>query len=77
MLRGGYTETNSPMMAFGSILNQRAFNFGLDFNHPGQIDNLNATGTVAYNLYSGGRATAGRSAAKAGTRAPGSRRARC
>jgi outer membrane protein TolC len=68
-LSGRYTDTNSPMMAFGSILNQRAFNFGLDFNHPGQIDNLNATGTVAYNLYSGGRATAGRTAAKAGAEA--------
>ena len=54
------------MMAFGSILNQRAFNFGLDFNHPGRIDDLNATGTVAYNLYSGGRASAGLSAAKSG-----------
>jgi outer membrane protein len=65
-LSGRYTDTNSPMMAFGSILNQRAFNFGLDFNHPGTIDNLNATGTLAYSLYSGGRATAGRDAAKSG-----------
>jgi outer membrane protein len=65
-LQGRYTDTNSPMMAFGSILNQRAFDFGLNFNRPGQIDNLNATGTVAYNLYSGGRATAGRDAAQAG-----------
>lgn len=63
---GRYTDTNSPMMAFGSILNQRAFNFGLDFNRPGKIDNLNLTGTVGYNLYSGGRATAGRDAARAG-----------
>ena len=63
---GRYTGTNSPMLAFGSILNQRAFNFGLDFNRPGAIENLNATGTVAYNLYSGGRTTAGRSAAHAG-----------
>lgn len=70
-LSGRYTETNSPMMAFGSILNQRAFNFGLDFNHPGRIDNLNATGTVAYNIYSGGRATAGRTAARAGAEAAG------
>lgn len=70
-LSGRYTNTNSPMMAFGSILNQRAFNFGLDFNHPGWIDNLNATGTVAYNLYSGGRATAGRTAARAGAEAAG------
>jgi outer membrane protein TolC len=66
---GRYTETNSPMMAFGSILNQRAFNFGLDFNQPGRIDNLNLTGTVGYNLYAGGRATAGRDAARAGARA--------
>ncbi|MBA4136838.1 MAG: TolC family protein [Opitutus sp.] len=66
---GRYTQTNSPMMAFGSILNQRAFNFSLDFNHPGRIDNLNATGTVGYNLYSGGRATAGKKAAQAGARA--------
>jgi outer membrane protein TolC len=65
-LQGRYTETNSPMMAFGSILNQRAFNFALDFNHPGRIDDLNAAGTVAYNLYSGGRASAGLAAAKAG-----------
>jgi outer membrane protein TolC len=70
-LAGRYTDTNSPMLAFGSILNQRAFNFGLDFNHPGRIDNLNATGTVAYNLYSGGRATAGRTAATAGAEAAG------
>ena len=68
-LSGRYTDTNSPMLAFGSILNQRAFNFGLDFNRPGRIDNLNAAGTVAYNLYAGGRATAGRTAAKAGTEA--------
>jgi len=68
-LSGRYTETNSPMMAFGSILNQRAFNFGLDFNHPGRIDNLNATGTVAYNLYAGGRASAGHTAARAGVEA--------
>lgn len=69
ILQGRYTQTNSPMMAFGAILNQRAFNFGLNFNRPGWIDNFNATGTVAYNLYSGGRATAGREAAEAGTRA--------
>ena len=68
-LSGRYTDTNSPMLAFGSILNQRAFNFGLDFNHPGQVDNLNASGTAAYNLYSGGRATAGRTAAQAGAEA--------
>lgn len=70
-LQGRYTDTNSPMMAFGSILNERAFSFALDFNHPGQIDDLNAAGTVAYNIYSGGRASAGLSAAKAGALAAG------
>ncbi len=64
-----YTATNSPMMAFGSILNQRAFSPSIDFNHPGRIDDLNATGTLAYNLYSGGRASAGRDAARAGAEA--------
>ena len=68
---GRYLDTNSPMIAFGSILNQRAFSFGLDFNRPGRIDDLNATGTVAYNLYSGGRASAGLSAAKSGALAAG------
>jgi outer membrane protein TolC len=68
-LSGRYTTANSPLVAFGSILNQRAFNPGLDFNRPGVIDNLNATGTVAYNVYAGGRASATRSAARAGVQA--------
>jgi outer membrane protein TolC len=66
---GRYTDTDNPMMAFGSILDQRAFHSGLDFNRPGQIDNLDAAGTVAYNLYSGGKASAGRQAARAGAQA--------
>lgn len=70
-LSGRYTQTNGAMPAFGAILNQRAFDFGLDFNRPGHIDNLNATGTIAYNLYAGGRATAGRAAARAGAEAAG------
>ncbi len=68
-ISGRYTDTNNPMMAFGSILDQRAFSFALNFNHPGQIDNLDSAGTLAYNLYSGGRATAGREAARAGAMA--------
>jgi len=67
---GRYTDTNNPMMAFGSILDQRAFNSGLDFNHPGQIDNLDAAGTVAYNLYSGGKASASRQASRREAKPP-------
>ncbi|EDY82644.1 outer membrane efflux protein [Verrucomicrobiia bacterium DG1235] len=70
-LKSSYTQTDSPMMAFGSILNQRAFDFGLDFNNPGTIDNLNATATVGINLYSGGQVSAGKRAAEAGVSAAG------
>lgn len=66
---GNYTDTNSPMAAFGAILNERAFSFGLDFNRPGRIDDLQGAGTLAYNLYSGGRSIAARDAARAGQEA--------
>lgn len=68
-LKGSYVQTDSPMMAFGSILNQRSFDFGLDFNDPGTIDNLNATATVGIPLYTGGRLSAGKRAARAGINA--------
>lgn len=69
-LAGRYTQTNSPVLAFSSVLNQRALAFDQDFNHPARTDNLGLTGTVSYALYHGGRAAAGRAAA-AGTRAAG------
>ena len=42
---------------------------GIDFNNPGQVDNLNLTGRLGYNLYAGGKKSAGRDAAEAGLRA--------
>ncbi len=66
---GGYSASNRAMPAFGSILNQRAFNPTLDFNRPGTVDDLSLSGTVSYSLYSGGRVTAGRNAARAGLQA--------
>jgi outer membrane protein TolC len=65
-LRVGYTATDSPMMAFGSILNQRAFDFGLDFNRPGTIDNLNGAASVAQSVFNGGRVASGARAARSG-----------
>lgn len=53
-LETSYMMTNLPMNAFGSILNQGVFDNGLDFNDPGQVDNLNLTGSVQYSLYQGG-----------------------
>lgn len=67
-LAGRYTQTNSPVLAFSSVLNQRALAFDQDFNHPARTDNLGLTGTVSYALYRGGRSAVGRAAA-AGTRA--------
>ncbi len=68
-LQGSYRQTDSPMMAFGSILNQRAFDFDLDFNHPGTIDNFNTTAMVGIPLYTGGRLSSGKRAAEAGVNA--------
>ena len=68
-LKGSYMQTNNAMMAFGSILGQRAFSPAINFNSPGQVDNLNLTAAVGYNIYSGGRATAGKAAARAGAEA--------
>lgn len=68
-LAGGYTQTNNPMMAFGAILNQGAFSPTIDFNHPGQTDNVNLTGVVGYALYNGGRTSAGLAAARSGATA--------
>mgnify|MGYP003676179631 CR=1 FL=1 len=68
-LKAGYSQTTNPMMAFGAILTQGAFAPTIDFNAPGQVDNLNLTGIVGYNLYSGGRATAGLAAARSGVAA--------
>jgi outer membrane protein len=56
-------------MAFGFILNQRAFDFGLNFNRPGTIDNFNTTAMVGVPLYTGGRISSGKRAAEAGVNA--------
>ncbi len=63
-LKAGYAQTDNPMQAFGMILGQRAFNSGIDFNNPGRVDNLNVTLALGYNLYSGGRDRARKSAAR-------------
>ncbi|BET67295.1 hypothetical protein ASA1KI_22130 [Opitutales bacterium ASA1] len=68
-LHGGYTQTNDPMAAFGAILGQREFDFALDFNDPGRVDNLRLAATVAYSIYDGGRTSSATSAARLGERA--------
>jgi outer membrane protein TolC len=69
-LQSTYLRTDNPVAVFGSLLNQRDFNFGaFDINHPPQADNLNLKGQVTLPLYVGGKIAAGRQAAKAGVQA--------
>ena len=67
--QSSYTRTDNPMLAFGSILNQRSFSSSLDFNDVPDVDNLNVRGLLTMPLYTGGRVKAGRDAAKANTEA--------
>jgi outer membrane protein len=68
-VQSGYTRTDNPMLAFGSILNQRAYRSSLNFNDVPDVDNLHARGIVTVPLYAGGRNVAGRQSAKANTEA--------
>jgi outer membrane protein len=65
--QSSYTGSDNPMLAFGSILNQRAYSSSLNFNDVPTVDDLNARGLVTVPLYAGGKNTATRKAAKANT----------
>ncbi|MFW2368907.1 MAG: TolC family protein [Desulforhopalus sp.] len=60
-----YGLTNNPMYSFGNILNQGAFDDAIDFNDPGQTDNLQLKAEVLYRLYNGGRDKASKQSANA------------
>ena len=61
--QSSYTGSDNPMLAFGSILNQRAYSSSLNFNDVPSVDDLNARGLVTVPLYAGGKNTAARKAA--------------
>ena len=63
--QSSYTGSDNPMLAFGSILSQRAYSSSLNFNDVPSVDDLNARGLVTVPLYAGGKNTAVRKAAKA------------
>lgn len=67
--QSSYTRTDNPMLVFGSILNQRAYDRSLDFNDVPDVDDLNVKGQVTMPLYTGGRNRALRDAAKADAQA--------
>ncbi len=67
--QSSYIGSDNPMVAFGSILNQRAYSSSLNFNDVPSVDDLNARGLVTVPLYAGGKNTATRKAARANTEA--------
>jgi outer membrane protein TolC len=70
-VQSGYTRTDNPMMVFGDILAQHAYNYATppDFNNLPNMDDANVQGIVTVPLYAGGRNIANRAAAKANTQA--------
>jgi outer membrane protein TolC len=68
-LQSSYTQTDNPMMVFGSILNQRTYSSSLNFDDVPDVDKWNIRGVVTMPFYAGGRNKAAREAAKANTEA--------
>ncbi|WP_028582488.1 TolC family protein [Desulfogranum japonicum] len=68
-LQAEYARTNNPMYSFGNILNQGAFNNSIDFNDPGETDDLQLKTAIHYSLYNGGEDQAGLAMAKLNTQA--------
>ena len=68
-LQSSYSATDNPMLAFGSILNQRAYSSSLNFNDVPTVDDFNARGLVTVPLYAGGKNAATRKAASSNTEA--------
>ncbi len=64
-VQAGYSRTNNPMYSFGNILNQGVFSSSIDFNDPGETDDLQFMIQLTYRLYNGGRNQAGVDAANA------------
>ena len=54
-MQAGYSRTNNPMYSFGNILNQGVFSNSIDFNAPGETDDLQFMLQLTYRIYNGGR----------------------
>ncbi len=63
--QSGYLYTDNPVTVFGATLNQRSFSPSLDFNDVPATDNLNLRGLLTVPVYSGGRNSSARNAARA------------
>lgn len=64
--RVGYEYTNDPSRAFALIVAQRRFDFGMDINHPGWVENFRPELIATWSLYRGGQDVERRRAAELG-----------
>lgn len=67
--RIGFARTDNPAQAFAMILNQRKFNFDLDFNNPGPTQNVRPEIVGAFPIFRGGQDYLRRQAAELGVEA--------
>ncbi|GAB6067673.1 TolC family protein [Methylothermus subterraneus] len=61
-----YTHTNDPSRAFGFIVAQRRFDFGMDINRPGFVEDFRPEVGATWSLFRGGRDWYARQAAELG-----------
>jgi len=64
-----YSYTDNPALAFSNIVAQRRFDFGIDINHPGWVENFRPEVVGTWNLYRGGQDSALKKAAELGVEA--------
>ena len=74
-LSASYAATDNPAIAFSYFVNQEAIEPSLDFNDLPTVDDLNLEAAVQLPIWVGGRRFAGRTAARAATRAAEAREA--
>jgi outer membrane protein TolC len=67
--RVSYEYTNDPSRAFAYIVAQRRFDFGMDINQPGWVDNFRPELMASWSLYRGGEDHYRRQAAALGVEA--------
>jgi outer membrane protein TolC len=61
-----YTHTNDPSRAFGFIVAQRRFDFSMDINRPGFVEDFRPEVEASWSLFRGGRDWYARQAAELG-----------
>jgi outer membrane protein TolC len=64
--RVSYDYSDDPSRAFSYVVAQRRFNFGMDINHPGWVENFRPEVIGTWSLYRGGQDTYRKKAAELG-----------